>query len=47
MAHIKKITVSKAAVEDKQMDPIGAVFLQIWLLVFTWILAGAFTSKNQ
>ncbi len=42
MIHISKITVSKAHIEDKQIDPAGAVFFEIWFRVFTWILAGAF-----
>jgi len=46
MAHIRHITVSKAAVSDKQIDPIGSVFLQLWLFVFSWIIFGAFGSKN-
>ena len=47
MAHIKKISVSTAAIEDKQLDPLGAAFLQLWAFVFIWILQGAFGSKGQ
>ena len=47
MAHIKRVSVSTAAVEDKALDPLGAAFLQVWAFVFLWILQGAFGSKNQ
>lgn len=42
MRHISKITVAKAQVNDKDSDTMGAIFIQVWLTVFTWILAGAF-----
>ncbi len=45
MTHLTKITVSKAQVEEKAMDPAGALFMQVWLGVFTWILAGAFGKQ--
>jgi hypothetical protein len=45
MIHIRKVTVTKAQVEGKDMDPAGAIFLQVWLGVFTWILAGAFGKQ--
>lgn len=41
--HIRPISIAQA--EPKQ-DGFGAVFFQIWLSVFTWILAGAF-GKNR
>jgi hypothetical protein len=47
MTRIKNITVSKAVVEDKQTDPLGVAFLGLWFAVFSWILIGAFSSKNQ
>ena len=47
MTHMRRITVSKANIEEKQADPAGLIFLQIWLFVFTWILAGAFGSKGS
>ncbi len=40
MRHVKTITVSKAS------DGAGAIFFQIWLSVFTWIISGAFGSKD-
>jgi hypothetical protein len=42
MIHISKITVSKAQTSDKDTDAMGAIFIQVWLTVFTWILASAF-----
>jgi hypothetical protein len=47
MTRIKNITVSKAAVADKQIDPLGSAFLGLWFAVFSWILIGAFSSKYQ
>jgi hypothetical protein len=47
MTRIKNITVSKAVVADKQTDPLGAAFLELWFAVFSWILIGAFSSKYQ
>jgi hypothetical protein len=46
MKHISKLTVAKASFIDKQTDEAGAVFFQIWLFVFTWILAGAFGKED-
>ena len=44
MKHCKRITVAKA--EAKQFDdPIGAVFLQVWLGVITFIITGAIGDK--
>jgi len=40
MKHIKTVTVAKAS------DAAGQIFLQIWLQVFTAILAGAFGLKR-
>lgn len=40
MRHIKTITTAKAS------DAAGAIFFQIWLSVFTWILTGALGSKD-
>lgn len=40
MKHIKTVTVAPAS------DAAGQIFFQIWLSVFTWILTGAFGSKN-
>jgi hypothetical protein len=47
MTRIRNITVSKAAVADKQIDPLGAAFLGLWAAVFSWILIGAFSSKSR
>ena len=41
MKHIKNLTVAKAS-----GDPLGYVFLQIWLVVFTSIITGAFGGKR-
>jgi hypothetical protein len=46
MVHIKSVTISKAAVAEKQMDPAGTIFLSIWAFVFMWILMGAFSDKG-
>jgi cytochrome b len=46
MKHIKSVSMGKAAVSEKGFDPAGAAFFQIWLAVFTWIITGAFSSKN-
>jgi len=46
MVHVGKITVSKAAVADKQTDNVGPIFLSVWLFVFTWIMANALGSKD-
>ncbi len=46
MAHIKKVTVAKASAEEKQVDTLGMVFVEIWLFAFTWILAGAFSKQS-
>ena len=46
MRHIEKISVSKAEIADKQMDPVGALFLGLWAAVFSWILIGAFGGKS-
>lgn len=46
MPHIKTVTVRSAVTGDKGLDPAGAVFFQIWLAVFTWIISGAFSSKD-
>ncbi|MCX5758226.1 MAG: hypothetical protein NTU83_06915 [Candidatus Hydrogenedentes bacterium] len=44
MRHIKHITVAKASAE--KIDPAGSVFLQIWAVVMTTILMGAFGMKG-
>lgn len=41
MKHIKNVTVAKAS-----NDPLGFAFLQIWLVVFTSIITGAFGGKR-
>jgi len=41
MKHIKRITVSKAS-----DDFLGDAFFQVWLAVFTSMLAAAFGSKR-
>lgn len=41
MRHVKTISVAKAS------DPVGAVFFQIWLGVFTWIISGAFSEGKS
>lgn len=44
MRHVTRVTVARA--DAKQLDGGGAVFFQIWLSVFTTILAGAFGLKG-
>ena len=44
MKHVKSISTVKTA---KAIDPAGAIFLQIWWAVFSWILTGAIGSKNN
>ena len=41
MRHIKSVSVQKAS------DSAGLIFFQIWLSVFTSILAGAFGIKGK
>jgi len=40
MKHLRPLTVAKAS------DPFAAIFFQIWLTVFSSILAGAFGTKR-
>lgn len=44
MKHTKTISAVKTA---KAIDPAGAIFLQIWWAVFSWILTGALGSKSN
>ena len=44
MRHIQRITIAKA--EEKQGDVAGQIFFQLWLTVFTFILSGAFGTKD-
>lgn len=47
MTHISRISVARAdATSGKQMDPAGALFLQLWITVMTWMMMGAF-GKNR
>jgi hypothetical protein len=46
MKHVKRISVAKAATSKQFDDPAGAIFFQVWLSVFTTILAGAFGFKD-
>jgi hypothetical protein len=46
VAHLRKITVRYAEVADKGIDPAGAIFLQVWLYVMTFIVTGAFSDKG-
>ncbi len=41
MKHVKPVTVAKAS------DPFGAIFFQIWLSVFTWLITGAFSEGKS
>ena len=43
MKHLRHVTVAKA--EAKQDDVAGAVFLQLWLTTFMFMLTAAFSEK--
>jgi hypothetical protein len=45
MRHIRKLTNQPAM--QKQSDEFGAIFLQVWLMVFSLILSAAFTDKGS
>ena len=47
MTHIKKVSVAAASSDGGKFDPAGAVFLQIWAVVFAFILQGALGSKAR
>jgi len=46
MRHVRKISLAKASVGEKDMDPAGMVFIQIWASVMSMILVGAFGGKR-
>jgi hypothetical protein len=46
MTHLRRVTVIKASATNKDLDPFGAAFLQVWFYVFSLILFGAFGGKE-
>lgn len=44
MKHMKKVSVATAA---SSLDPVAAVFLEVWAFMFAFILQGALGSKSQ
>ena len=46
MRHMKCVTVAKAATGNKNVDPAGMIFLQIWFSVMSMMLFGAFGGKD-
>ena len=46
MRHVRNISLSKANAAEKDIDPVGAVFLQLWVTVMSMILFGAFGGKD-
>jgi hypothetical protein len=46
MKHTKQVTLAKAMTAgEKDSDAAGALFFQVWLTVFMWILTGAFGKQ--
>ena len=45
MRHIEPVTVARAVATGGKIDPAGAVFLQVWAAVMSWILLGAFGKE--
>ena len=46
MKHVKRISVAKADTGNKDIDPAGYMFLQIWFSVMSMMLFGAFGGKD-
>lgn len=47
MLHFRLVSAGRrVTAPDKAIDPAGAIFLQVWFAVMTFILSGAFGGKD-